>query len=364
MSRPTIVHIETGRHLYGGARQVLHLLEHLPAFGVDSRLVCTRGAEIAGRARELGVRVAELPMRGDLDLPFAFRLAALLRQERPDLVHVHSRRGADVWGGLGARMAGVPALLTRRVDNPESTLAVRLKYPLYRQIVAITEAVKEVLIGNGVPGHRIAVVHSAIDPEPYRRHASREELVAEFRLDRSAPVLGIAAQLIARKGHGYLFEALKLLEPRHPRVQLLVFGRGPLEDALRTQVQSLGLTARVHFLGFRGDLGHWLGGLDLLVHPALAEGMGVTLLQAAASGTPVVASRAGGIPEAVADGRTGLLVPPADAPALAAAIDRLLTDAPLRRQLGEAGPGFIEASFTAARMAEGNTAIYRALTQH
>lgn len=361
MSTLKVVHVETGRYLYGGARQVLHLLEHLPALGVESLLVCSRGAEIAERGRALDVRVVELSMRGDLDLPFAFRLAALLRRERPDLVHVHSRRGADVWGGLAARMAGVPAVLTRRVDNPESALAVRLKYPLYAQIVAITEAVQQVLVGNGVPADRIAVVHSAIDPAPYRQHASRAELVAAFGLDPGAPVLGIAAQLIGRKGHGYLFEALQQLEQRHPSVQLLVFGRGPLEAELRAQAQALGLDGRVHFLGFRDDLGHWLGALDLLVHPALAEGMGVTLLQAAASGTAVIASRAGGIPEAVADGQTGLLVPPADVAALAAAIDRLLDDADLRQRLGAAGPAFVEAGFTASRMAAGNRAIYRRL---
>jgi glycosyltransferase involved in cell wall biosynthesis len=119
-----------------------------------------------------------------------------------------------------------------------------------------------------------------------------------------------------------------------------------------------GLTAVVHFTGFRHDLASWIGGLDMLVHPAEMEGLGVSLLQAAAAGVPVITSRAGGLPEAVQDGVTGILCPPGDVDALAAAIDRLAGDPALRRQYGEAGRQRILAEFSIGRMVDGNLALY------
>ena len=356
---PHVVHLETGRFVYGGGRQVLYLTEHLPALGIRSTLVCAKGGEMAARARAAGTEVIELATIGDADVSLTWRFAALLRRLQPDLVHLHSRRGADVWGALGARLAGVPAVMTRRNDTREAQLALWLKYPLFRHVVAIAEGVKDVLVSQGVPSEDITVVHSAIDPKPCQQARSRAELAATFALDAAQPILGIAAQLIERKGHALLFESLQMLADKHPTVQLIVFGRGPLSDSLPPLAAARGLGARVHFAGFRTDLEQWLGALDVLVHPAHTEGLGNVCLQAAAAGVPCIGSRVGGIPEAIADGVTGLLVPVGDAAALAAAIDRLLGDAPLRQRLGAAGPAYVESDFTPPALAAGNRAVYR-----
>lgn len=124
------------------------------------------------------------------------------------------------------------------------------------------------------------------------------------------------------------------------------------------------MTEVIRFAGFRTDLPRWLGGLDILVHPADMEGLGVSLLQASAAAVPIVTSRAGGLPEAVADGVSGLLIPPGDVAALTAALARLLDDAGLRRRLGEAGRARILAEFSVDAMVEGNLAVYRRLLSH
>lgn len=360
---PHIVHIETGRHLYGGARQVLYLLEHLPQLHCQCTLVCAQGSEIANAARALGTTVHELPMRGDLDVAFAFRLAGLLKALAADLVHVHSRRGADVWGALGAKMAGVPALLSRRVDNPESAISVRLKYPLYRHVIAIADGIKVALVKSGVAAQQISVVRSAINPEPFKNPAHRAELLHTFGFadTPSALVLGIVAQLIARKGHAVLLHSMATLCREFPDLRLIIFGRGPLAAELQAQSQKLGLEPYVHFAGFRNDLSHWLGALDVLVHPAFMEGLGISLLQAGAAGVPIVAGRAGGIPEAVAEGHNAILVTPGSIEELTTALRRVLSDANLRQRMGAAGPTFISQGFTAHGMAAGNRAIYQQL---
>ena len=353
-----ILHVEAGKHLYGGARQVVYIVEGLAARGVANLLACPAGSEMS-RQQPAGVRVLPMKMGGDGDLGLAFRLARLIRAERPDLVHLHSRRGADTWGGLAARLAGVPCVLSRRVDNPESPLAVALKYRLYDHVITISEGIRQVLLAEGLAPRKVSCVRSAVDAAPYLVPVDGAAFRAEFGLPTDALVAGVVAQLIPRKGHRYLLAALPELLRRHPKLQVLIFGQGPLEAELRAEVEAGGLSGAVRFTGFRHDLPRWLGGLDMLIHPADMEGLGVSLLQASAAAVPIVASRAGGLPEAVQDGVTGILCPPGDVAALTAAIDRLAGDPALRARFGAAGRARILAEFSIDAMVDGNLAIYR-----
>jgi len=353
-----ILHVEAGKHLYGGARQVLYIVEGLAARGVDNLLACPAGSEMS-RQQPAGARVLPMKMGGDGDIGLVLRLARLIRAEQPDLVHLHSRRGADTWGGLAARLAGVPCVLSRRVDNPESRWAVALKYRLYDHVITISEGIRQVLLSEGLAPQKVSCVRSAVDAAPYLPPVDRAAFRVEFGLPPDALVAGVVAQLIPRKGHRYLLSALPGLLERHPALQVLIFGQGPLEAELRAEVESRHLAAAVRFTGFRHDLPRWLGGLDMLIHPADMEGLGVSLLQASAAGVPIVTSRAGGLPEAVQDGVTGILCPPGDVAALAAAIDRLAGDAALRARFGAAGRARILAEFSIDAMVDGNLAIYR-----
>lgn len=358
--RLRILHVEGGRHLYGGAFQVLHLLRGLQARGHQNLLACPRGCELA-RAAEPVAEVHGMPMHGDVDLFMIVRLARLIRRARPDLVHLHSRIGADVMGGLAARLAGVPVIHTRRVDNPEPRWLVGLKYRLHDRVIAISEGIASVLRAEGLAAERLRVVRSAIDPAPYAGPCARDSVLARLGLPKDAIILGVVAQLIRRKGHAVLLDALPPLMARHPRLHLCCFGQGPEAESLGARSQSLGLAERVHLYGFRDDLAEILPCLDLLAHPALMEGLGVALLQAASAGVPIVASRVGGIPEAVRDGENGLLVPPNDPQALGAALGALLDQPERRRALGAAGRALMAREFSIDAMVEGNLAVYREL---
>ena len=357
-----VLHVEAGRHLYGGARQVLYLLEGLAARGLESVLACPEGSDIGREAARLGVTVREIPMKGDLDFGLIGRLKRLVRQERIDLVHIHSRRGADVFGGIAAKMAGVPCVLSRRVDNPEPPWLARLKYRLFDRVITISEGIREVLLDEGVPAERVTCVRSVVDFERYQQACDRQWFRQTLGLSPEGPVLGVIAQLIPRKGHRYLLDALPAILDAHPDVQVVFFGRGPLEASLREGVAHRGLERSVLFAGFREDLERILPCLDLVVHPAEMEGLGVSLLQAQAAGVPVIGSRAGGIPEAVADERTGLLLAPGDVAGIAAAARRLLRDPAERERMGNEARRRIRSEFSIDAMVEGNLQIYRSLT--
>jgi glycosyltransferase involved in cell wall biosynthesis len=283
----------------------------------------------------------------------------VLREHKPGLVHLHSRRGADVLGGVAAKIAGVPAVLSRRVDNAENPWWARRKYRLYARTICISEGIAEVLRSEGVDDARVRVVRSAVQAEPWRQPETRAAFCAEFDVPGEALIIGVVAQLIERKGHRVLFDALRGLTAAQP-IALVIFGQGPLRAALEAESATVPVQA-LRFAGFRRDLPRWIGCLDLLVHPALTEGLGVSLLQASAASVPIIASRAGGMPEAVRDGLNGLLVAPGDSVALRAAIGTLAADAAARRQLGAAGSRLVDREFSTEAMVAGNLAVYREL---
>jgi glycosyltransferase involved in cell wall biosynthesis len=355
-----VLHVEGGQHLYGGAYQVLKLIEGLAARGSENHLACPRGSDLAGAAAPWS-RVHAMPMRGDADLLMAPRLWRLIRATRPDLVHLHSRIGADVMGGVAGRLAKVPVIHTRRVDNPEPRSIVRLKYRLHDRVIAISEEIGRVLVAGGLPPEKLRLVRSAVDWNRYARPPDRAGAARRLGLPVDGLWIGVIAQLIERKGHRVLLCALPPLVAAHPDLRVIFFGQGPLAADLTREAAALGLGERVMLAGFRADLDAILPALDLVVHPALMEGLGVSLLQAAAAAVPIVASRAGGIPEAVRDGENGLLVPPGDAVALGRAIGTLLADPGRRRVLGIAGQSMMAREFSIDAMVEGNLAVYREL---
>jgi len=356
-----ILHLEAGTHLYGGALQALLLVEGLQARGVGNLLVVPRESAVEKEARRRGLPVHALPMAGEADFPLIGRLRRLMQEAQPDLVHLHSRRGADTLGSLAARWAGVPVILSRRVDNPEASWAVGPKYRLYDMVITISEAIREVLISQGVPAEKVRCVRSALDPEPFHRPCDGKAFREEFGVGDGDAVVGMAAQFIRRKGHDVLLDAVPAILREHPGTTFLLFGQGPLTDQVAAKVKEAGLDAVVRLPGFRDDLPSLLPCLDLLVHPARMEGLGVVLLQASAAGVPVVASRVGGIPEAIAHEENGLLVPPENPTALAAAISSLLANAQKAQAMGERGRARIRELFSVDEMVDGNLTAYRDL---
>jgi glycosyltransferase involved in cell wall biosynthesis len=357
-----VVHLESGRHLYGGAQQVCYLLSGLAAEGIDNVLVCPRDSAIANSVGQHGsiAEVIEIPMRGDLDISLPGRLRALLESRQPNLVHVHSRRGADRFGGWNARWAGVPAILTRRVESAEFKPLAYLKYQPYAAIIAISRAIEAQLKNNvGLAENRVHYVASGIATDRYRPAEEHGRLAELFELPKNAFKIGIVAQLIERKGHGRLFSVLPELIAAHPEVEVLCFGQGPLERELQRQIQELGLADKVRLVGFRSDLESLLPDLDCLVHPAEREGLGVAVLEALSCGLPVVASAVGGLVDVIEHESTGLLVDVEDNGALLQAVSRIVQDEGLRLRLGTAGRQRVQDEFSADSMTRGNLSVYR-----
>ena len=356
-----ILHVETGRHFLGGPQQVVYLINALRERGHDNILVCPPDSGINTVARMAGIRVQNLFCAGDLDLPFAYRLSQFLKEQAPDVVHCHSRRGADLLGGLAASYADIPAVVSRRVDNTEMRLLATLRYKPFRKIIAISQSIAEVLRENGVEDERIAVIRSAVDSDAFSLEPDCEAFRKEFSIDDGVFTIAAAGQLIPRKGHRYLLQAIADLVHSHPPLRVVIFGDGYLNNQLRAQASSLGLGGVVQFAGYRDDLDDFVSCFDLFVHPALAEGLGVAVLKAAAAGVPVVGFDAGGLVEAVNDGETGILVKPEDTDALGKAMSSMMADNSLRQQMADAGRKRMRTEFSISVMADKHVALYKSL---
>jgi len=355
-----IVHLETGRHLYGGARQVADLLNALTDF--DNVLVCRPQAQIAERIGS-HVRVVKIPLHGDLDVGAKARLRRVLAEHAADVLHVHSRAGADRIGGRAARSLGVRSVLTRRVDNIEPRAWARHKFGCYDAIAAISTPIAEWLRRDvRVPAERVTRIASGVDGSIFAdRATARSNLAARYGIDERQPVIAAAGQLIRRKGHDVLLDALPNAIARHRDLRLILFGRGPRGAALQDQARRLGIASHVIFAGFVPALPELLAGFDVFVHPARREGLGLVILEAMAAGVPVVASRTGGLVDAVTAERTGVLVPTDDATALSAAVLRMLENADLRERLALAGRERIAQEFTVQAMAAAYRRLYTGL---
>jgi glycosyltransferase involved in cell wall biosynthesis len=357
--RIRVFHIETGRHLYGGAQQVAYLLDDLPPSLFENHLICPANSAIRTAVTTPDVKCHPVVMRGEGDLFFLFRLIRLIRKFRPHILHVHSRRGADIYGGLAGRATGIRTVITRRVDNPEAPVVVRIKYGLYDRVVSISNGIYSVLAKEGVPARKMNMIHSAVDFSLYEGCGDQDWFCREFEIEPTHRPVGMIAQFIERKGHRVLVKAAPTIVSRYPEVRFILFGKGPLAPDIKDAVHTAGLKKNFIFAGFREDLHRILPCLDMVVHPASMEGLGVSLLQAAAAGRPIVASPAGGIPEIVKNGENGYLTPIGNPVQLADAVIRLMSDDQLAEKFGASGRNRVKRLFSIRKMVYEYTSLYQ-----
>jgi len=361
----SLCHVDAGREWRGGQRQTLFLVRELKRAGWPVFLVAQKGSPLEAKAKEEGLRVISLKMKGEADLWSSLRLALIMKKKKCQLAHFHDAHSLSL-GLRAASWARVPLILAhRRVDFPlRRNFFSRRKYGRkLDMIIAISEGVKKVLLAGGVPAEKIRVIPSGIDFSVFDQVKDRDFLRREFCFSADDFLVGIVAALEDHKGHSYLFQATRIVRQHSPRIRLIVVGSGSLRLELESQVQQLGIEDIVFFLGFREDVPRILASLDLFVLSSHLEGLGSSLIDAMASRLPVVATRAGGIPEIVHHGETGLLVPPRDPEALAQAIIELYHDRQLASRLAQNGSDFVRSHFSAEAMAKRVVDLYQDLAQ-
>jgi glycosyltransferase involved in cell wall biosynthesis len=340
------VHVHRIGGIGGSERHLLTLLPALAERGID---VSFLGLDDPSRAPDpfydaLTVPYERLAAPRDLDPALAWRVRRIV--QRADVVHTHLVH-ADVYGALGARRL----VSTKHNDDPFRAGAFRfVERALARRasrVIAITHALARFQVERvGLPAEKVEVVHYGLDDVPGAWGVNAPDDV-----QADAPLLLSICRLEPQKGVDVAIRALHDI----PGAQLVVLGEGPQ----RAELQALG-DERVHLLGRVPDVAAWLRRADVLVHPVRWEGFGLALLEGMLASLPVVATRVSSIPEIVVDGESGLLVPPNDPKALAAAIKRVLADP---SGYGERGRERAREEFSVAKMADRTLAVYESASR-
>lgn len=350
--RRHIVHVTQGLDIGGQEKLLVEFARHADRDRFELRFVSLGTEGLLGKEiRDQGwpVHALEEPAGLRPDLPM--RLAALFRRWRADLVHTHNHRPL-VYAGVGARLARLPLLHTRHgqitgVSSRQLQL-VRWASRLVHDFVCVSEDAAARSREQGLAPGRLSCLPNGIDTHRFA-----------FRGGRGDGPAVLVARLSPEKDVGTLLRAAALVQVNEPTFRLDIAGDGPCRQELEALARQLDPLGRIRFLGAVQGIPELLAEARFFVLSSLSEGISLTLLEAMASGLAVAATRVGGNPEVVDDGTTGLLVPPGNPPALAAALARLHRDGDLRRAFGSAGRRRVEERFDIRRMVAGYEDKYR-----
>jgi glycosyltransferase involved in cell wall biosynthesis len=356
------VHIDTARTWRGGQNQVLQLVTGLSALGHPTWLVAHARGELKRRAKE-GLRFVGFAPRSEFDVQAAWQLGRVLRDVKPDIIHAHDPMAVALTAmALQMQDGQAPKPLVvaaRRVDFHLKRHAFsKWKYRHVDVFVAASRVIGHILEQDGIPRDRIVIVHDGVSIG-FIDKQERIDAHAAFWLPHGAPVVGNVAALAAHTGQKHLVAAAKLVLRDVPDARFLIVGEGELKDQLERQIKNLALERHVFLTGFRPDAVGLMKSFDIFAMSSVTEGLGSAVLEAMTCGRAVVSTRAGGLPEVVIDGETGLLVPPHDEPALARALVDLLRDPVRREAMGATGRARVIEAFSVETMVQETLKVYR-----
>ncbi|HAF11099.1 MAG TPA: glycosyl transferase family 1 [Chloroflexi bacterium] len=361
----------------GGAEgQLVQLLKGLDRDRFSATVCCLTSAAgpYADDIRQLGIDVYSIGFQGLRIFRYPhrvagqlFRLARLIRRERPDIVHGYLF-WAYVLGTFAARAARVPRVVSSRrslgnfkAGKLHYLLLERLSNAMTSLVIANSRAVRaDAMRQEKLPPRKVIVIYNGVDSSQFRATAPAA-LVEDLQLQDAEPVVTVVANFIDYKGHGFFFDAWRRVAATVPSAVAILVGDGPERAKWEGRIMADALGSSVRFVGSRRDIPAILALTDIVVHPSLEEGFSNAILEAMAAGRPVVATAVGGNTEAIQDGRTGILVPARDSEALAAAILILAREPGRAREMGSAGRERVARHFSVEQMVRSYESVYERL---
>ena len=352
----------------GGAERVIET----QLLGCDRRryehLVCaiTSGGDLIDKMANAGARVFLLGKRRRGDITAATKLANLIRLEKIDLLHLHNSPGM-FWGTIGQMLSGTGVPIVRTEHNPylpdELPALYRYLYPRFTKrasrIICVSDRVRRSFV-EAFPAiaDKYIEIPNGIRTEDFEKLPPRHECRAQFHLAPGMKLIGTVGRMSPVKNHKLLIEALSLVRQKVPEVSLAIIGEGELRDQLAAYAADLDVSENVSLVKETKKIDYFYGALDVFCLSSNSEGMPLTLLEALASGVPIVSTDVGGIPEVIEDGKNGYLVPKGSAQALADRITELLLDPAKALAFALNGREMVHTRFPAEKMVKATELLY------
>lgn len=357
----TILHSESSLGWGGQENRTLHECVGLRRLGARVIVLCRPESKLMGRARDARLEVRTHPMRSNRDISALLYILRLIKAESVDVVSTHSGDDSLLGAVAGRLSKRKPAIVrTRHLALPITSKFTYSVLP--HRVVTVSEYVRRYLVEEkSIRGDKVVTVPTGIDLERFDPDKTPDTLRAELGVGPEWPVVGTVAILRRKKGHHVLLDAIPEVLGEVPDAFFVFAGDGPQRKNIEEKIDKLKIGKNVRLLGLRSDVPSILKGIDLFVLPTLEEALGTSFLEASAMGKAVIGTRVGGVSEAIAEGRTGLLVPPEDPKALAEAVIRLLKDRREREQMGLEGRRIVKRDYSTDVMAERMFELYSGL---
>lgn len=356
-----VVHVVLSLDVGGLERVVLELARQAVTCHQEVTVLClVHPGSLAEEAEHSGARVISLSKRPGLTPGLVWRIQSVLRELAPDVVHTH-QIGALLYAGPAAKREAVRAIVhTEHINNiakattPMKRLRVRGLWWLAGRYAQRFFCVSDDIALAAKPfvkEDKLCVISNGIDVPAFSGRESRPTIRAQFNIPSDAPVVGTVGRLNEVKSQDVLIRAFAGLHAHHPASHLLLVGDGPARQELERLTAELKLTDFVHFAGYQSEPHRFLQAMDLFALPSRMEGMPLAILEAWASKLSVVATRVGGVPKLVEDGKTGLLIEAGDCAALQSRLEQLIENPSLASQIADSGLDQVSHCYSAARMA-------------
>lgn len=354
----------------GWGGQEIRILAESKAFrerGVTVSIAAQPGGQLLRHASEEGFQVFPVHMHKGLNLSAIAQFVNIIRKHQIDLVHTHSSVDHRL-AGIAARLTRRPIVRSRHLSTPikRSPFSKALYTRLADRVITSGQFIRDAMVEyNGMPAEQIVSIPAGIDVEQFSLARELPDVRAELGISAGAFVVGIVGVLRSWKGHADLVQAVRLLKAEIPGIKLLIVGEGPQRGALETLIHETGQEDNVLMVGHQKDPAPYMKAMDVVALPSFAnEATSQVLPQAMAMRRPVISTNIGGLPEVVLHEKTGLLVPPRDCKAIAAALLRLQQDPQLRQRLADQGYRHAQENFTFEAMIDRTEAVYRSLLTH
>lgn len=336
MNEIKVVHLDTQTTWRGGERQVIELIRRLNERGVTNILACKPESEISRRAAEAGISVINYPFRGEWDIVSAMKLRTYVKREKIHIIHVHSSHAHTLAIFALNKLKTCKLIVSRRVDfHIHSFFSRKYKYGTgVDKIIAVSDAIKRVLIEDGVNPGSIITIRDGFVVEEFAESLVTRDIRAELGISKDVPVIATVAALAPHKAHYVLIKAAYQVVNKHPDAVFLLAGEGEMRVDIERDIRSLGLENSIKLLGFVNDIGAVYKAADIFAISSREEGLCSSLFDAMYFNLPIVATSAGGIPEIVMDNVNGFIVPVDDYISFANRLSYLIENPEERKTMG------------------------------
>jgi glycosyltransferase involved in cell wall biosynthesis len=367
----SILLVIDGLEFGGGERGFLQLASELKdRYWIH--FAAMTGGRLERELHRLGIKFYPVEMSRQLSLKPIYQINRIIRINKIDMVHSQGAR-ADFFSRVAGRLASIPYILSTVQMPVEGFDVGPLRKTIYRfmdrlseryveKFIAVSESLRNALIEErGIPPHRVVRIYNGIELDKYNPRLKETSFRNNWGIPPPVPIVGAIGRMVWQKGFEFLIKAIPDIVGVTPNVKFLLVGDGPLLPDLENLARKLNVSDRIIFTGFRSDIPDLLSTMDVLAVPSLLEGFPMITLEAMAIAKPIIASRIQGITEQISDLEEGILVPPKNPSALAAAVMELVRDKELALRLGLAARRRVEDCFTVEKMVRETEDLYLSL---